>query len=445
MAITLPHNWAPRPYQLSLWRYLEGGGKRAVGIWHRRSGKDDVALHWTAVAAHERPATYWHLLPLMSQARRAVWEAVNPATGKRRIDEAFPPEIRAGVRDQEMLIRLRSGSTWQVLGSDGFDSLVGAPPAGIVFSEWALADPRAWAYLRPILDENQGWALFITTPRGRNHALKSFDLARASPDWFAEILTAHDTGVFSPERLATIKAELVAEYGEDDGTSLFAQEYECSFSAANVGAYYDGIIESAEKEGRICGVPYDPAVQVHTAWDLGIGASTAIWFIQLVGKEIHWIDYYEASGVGLDHYAKVLKEKPYAYGEHLLPHDARARELGTGKTRVETLASLGIKVRVIPLHAVDDGIQAVRALLARSWFDTVKCDRGLGALRAYRREWDEKMAVFRPRPLHDWSSHAADAARTGAMGFDESEPIDLSKINPLASGRSRGANSWMAA
>jgi hypothetical protein len=179
--------------------------------------------------------------------------------------------------------------------------------------------------LRPILDENEGWALFITTPRGRNHALKSLELARASNDWFAEVLTAHDTGVLPPERLATIKSELVTEYGADDGGALFAQEYECSFSAANVGAYYDGMIEAAEKEGRIAGVPYDPAVQVHTSWDLGIGDSTAIWFIQLVGKEVHFIDYYEASGVGLDHYAKVLKEKPYAYREHLLPHDARAR------------------------------------------------------------------------------------------------------------------------
>ncbi len=225
------------------------------------------------------------------------------------------------------------------------------------------------------------------------------------------------------------------------------QEYECSFSAANIGAYYDGIIEAAEKEGRITGVPYDPAVQVHTAWDLGIGDSTAIWFIQIVGKEVHWIDFYEASGVGLDHYAKILKEKPYAYGAHLLPHDAKARELGTGKTRVETLANLGVKVRVIPRHAVDDGIQAVRALLARSWFDKVKCDRGLSALRSYRRAWDEKMAVFQPRPVHDWSSHAADAARTAAMGLDESEApeIAMRKLNPLGMRRPRANHpeSWM--
>ena len=388
-------------------------------VWHRRSGKDDVALNWTAVAAHERPATYWHMLPLANQARRAVWEAVDATTGRRRIDQAFPKELRETTRENEMLIRFKSGSTWQVLGSDNFDALVGSPPAGIVFSEWALADPRSWSYLRPILDENGGWAMFIYTPRGRNHGQTTLDLAQSSSDWFAEILTAHETGIFDADRLATIRHELIVENGEADGEALFGQEYECSFHAAIVGSYYGGLMNAADKEGRISGVPYDPATRVHTAWDLGIGDSTAIWFIQMVGKEIHWIDYYEASGVGLDHYAKVLSEKPYVYADHLVPHDAAARELGTGKTRVETLKSLGLKARVVPRQAVDDGINAVRNLLPRSWFDKTKCERGLEALRSYRREWDEKMATFRPRPLHDWSSHAADAARTAAMGMRE--------------------------
>ncbi len=318
-----------------------------------------------------------------------------------------------------MLIKFKCGSTWQVLGSDGFDALVGAPPAGIVFSEWALADPRAWSYLRPILDENDGWAIFITTPRGRNHALTTLKLGQSSDDWFAEVLTAHDTDGFDARRLATIRHELIVENGEADGSALFAQEYECSFQAAIVGASYGGLMEAAEQDGRISGVPYDPSVPVHTAWDLGIGDSTAIWFIQMVGKEIHWIDYYEASGVGLDHYAKVLSEKPYFYADHMVPHDAAARELGTGKTRVETLKSLGVKARVVPRQAVDDGINALRLLLPRSWFDKAKCERGIEALRSYRREWDEQMATFRPRPLHDWSSHCADAARTFAMGLDE--------------------------
>jgi phage terminase large subunit len=173
--ITLPHKWSPRPYQKRLWSYLEGGGKRAIEIAHRRWGKDDVALHWAACAAMQRPASYWHMLPNYSQARKAIWTAVNPHTGKRRIDEAFPAAIRSATLENEMFIRFKNGSTWQVIGSDNYDSLVGTPPAGIVFSEWARANPASWGYLAPILLENDGWALFITTPIGRNHcALTAF-------------------------------------------------------------------------------------------------------------------------------------------------------------------------------------------------------------------------------------------------------------------------------
>jgi phage terminase large subunit len=187
--ITLPHNWTPRPYQQKLWRYLEGGGKRAIEIAHRRWGKDDIALHWAAVAAMQRPASYWHMLPNYSQARKAIWTAVNPHTGKRRIDEAFPQQIRAATLENEMFIRFKNGSTWQVIGSDNYDSLVGTPPAGIVFSEWARAIPASWGYLAPILIENGGWALFITTPVGRNHAKSMLDMAQTNPDsWFAGLM-----------------------------------------------------------------------------------------------------------------------------------------------------------------------------------------------------------------------------------------------------------------
>jgi hypothetical protein len=169
--IRLPHNnWRPRPYQQDLWKYLEKNGKRAVAIWHRRAGKDEVCLHWSAVAAHTRVGVYWHMLPEANQARKAVWDAVNPHSGLRRINEAFPRELRESTRETDMAIRFKSGSLWQLVGSDNYNSLVGSPPVGVVFSEFALADPSAWGYLRPILAENNGWALFITTPRGRNHA-----------------------------------------------------------------------------------------------------------------------------------------------------------------------------------------------------------------------------------------------------------------------------------
>lgn len=421
--IQLPNNWKPRPYQLKAWSYLENGGKRCCLIWHRRSGKDEVALHWGAIGAFQRVGNYWHMLPKANQARKAIWEAVNPHTAKRRIDEAFPHALRSNTREDEMFIRFVNGSTWQVVGSDNFEALVGSPPAGIVFSEWALADPNAWAILRPILAENGGWAIWITTPRGRNHAHSTLATARLEAGWYGEVLTVDQTNVFTPETLAAERREMLAEYGPEHGENLFQQEYYCSFEAALLGAYYSKLLSQADKDKRIARVPYDPALPVDTAWDLGIGDPTAIWFIQETPMETRWIDYYESSGAALDHYVKVMREKPYAYRNHYLPHDAEVKELGTGRSRVETLKSLGMNnIHVVPAQSVDDGINAVRMILPRSWFDAEKCGRGLEALRQYKAEWDEKLKTLKSRPLHDWTSHGSDAARTYAMGRKKAQP-----------------------
>ena len=408
--LDLPHQWSPRPHQLPLWRYLEGGGRRAVAVWHRRAGKDSLALNFAACAARQRVANYWHMLPTAAQGRKVVWEGID-GQGRRVIDQAFPKRYRTGKLDDEMLLRLQGGSTWQVVGSDNFDRLVGANPAGVVFSEWALADPRAWDYLRPILAENNGWALFIYTPRGRNHGAAMFDMASNTPGWFAERLTVEDTGIIPPERIEEERRSGMAD-------ELIRQEYFCSFQAALVGAYYGPQIEALEREGRIAEVPYEPALPVTTVWDLGIGDSTAIWFVQLSGAEIRLIDYYEASGVGLDHYAGVLQRKGYLYGETLLPHDANHREMANGRTRIETLRRLGIaRPRIVPLQSLEDGINAARVILPRCWFDAGRCARGIEALRQYRRAWDDERKVFGERPLHDWSSHAADAFRYLALGL----------------------------
>ncbi|HEV2111059.1 MAG TPA: hypothetical protein VGT99_06885, partial [Gammaproteobacteria bacterium] len=182
--ITLPNGWQPRPHQRRLWDYLEGGGRRAVAVWHRRAGKDSTAINWTAVAAHQRIGTYWHMLPTANQGRMVVWEG-RDGLGRRLIDQAFPPALRAGERNDRMTMELRGGSVWQVVGSDNYDRLVGANPVGVVFSEWSLTDPRAWDYVRPILAENGGWALFIYTPRGKNHGFELYDIARHRGDWFA--------------------------------------------------------------------------------------------------------------------------------------------------------------------------------------------------------------------------------------------------------------------
>jgi phage terminase large subunit len=407
--------WKPRPYQKAAWDYLQAGGKRAFLLWHRRSGKDELCLRHSFEAASRRVGNYWFLLPVQEQARRAIWRAVDPHKGKRRIDLAFPMAARATTREQEMMIELKNGSTWQVLGSDNYNMLVGAPPVGIVLSEWALSDPQAWSYLAPALEENGGWAVFNGTPRGPNHAKTLYEYAGKNPDWFCERLTADTTNVFTPSQLERIQQESIGLYGEDHGRSIFEQEYMCSFEAAVLGTYFGHDMAAAEKEGRIGNVPHDPAVRVITAWDLGIGDSTAIWFVQLVGKEIHLIDFYEASGQALSHYVKVLTDKPYFYQKHFLPHDVQARELGTGMTRLRVLESLGLRagfhgaIEIAPRQQDEEGINAARMLLPRCWFDAEKCRKGIEALKLYRTEWDDEKRVFKRKALHDWTSHAADA------------------------------------
>ena len=420
MRIQVPNNWQPRHYQRKAWSYLENGGKHAELIWHRRSGKDDLALNWGAVAAFERPANYWHMLPEYGQARKAIWQAVNPRTGKRRIDEAFPKELRSNTREQEMQIMFKNGSTWQLVGADSFNSLVGSTPAGVVFSEWALTNPAARAYLRPILAENNGWQVYITTPRGRNHAMRTYNAAKASSASFAQLLTVDDTGVISPERLEEERKAYISEYGADEGMGLFEQEYYCSWAAAILGAYYAKEMRQAENEGRIRVLPFDPESPVFTAWDLGYRDDTAIWFYQVVRGEIRVMDYYAVSGASIEEIAVVVIDKGYRYTKHYLPHDARAKTLASGgKSIVEQLAAhLGgmAKLAIVPDIGIQDGIQAVRMILPYCYFDP-SCDEGLEALRQYQREYDEDKKTFRQNPRHDWCSHPADAFRMLAVAY----------------------------
>ena len=369
------------------------------------------------------------MLPEAAQARKAIWEAINPHTGVRRIDEAFPHEIREQTRSNEMFIRLKGGATWQVVGSDNFDSLIGSPPVGLVFSEYAVADPRAWTMLRPILAENGGWAIFPYTPRGRNHGWALRETARLEENWLLDERTVDQTAVFTKETLEEERRQLIRENGQEEGEAYFRQEYYISFDAAVRGAYYARLMAQAEEDKRITGVPYDGAGLVTTAWDIGIGDSTAIWFMQGIGRELRAIDYYEASGMPLAHYVEVLTRKPYAYAEDILPHDAQARELGTGKSIQELLQGMERKVRIAPKLSVDQGIQAVRTMLPRIWFDEKKCERGIAALRQYRAEYDEERKVLSNRPLHDWTSHGCDAMRYFAVSWREKVE---SKVKPVA-------------
>lgn len=447
MRIRIPADgWRPRPYQLPAWTYLERGGRHAELIWHRRSGKDDIALRHTCNAALKRPANYWHMLPKANQARRAIWEARNPHTGKRRIDEAFPHAIRRRTLEHEMFIEFVNNSTWQVLGSDNFQASIGSTPAGIVYSEWAQADPEARGYLRPILLENNGWQLFITTPRGKNHAYRTYQAALADPDAFAQVLTVEDTGIFTAEQLERERQAYVAEYGEDFGNALFEQEYLCSFSAAIHGSYYGAELARMERRGQIGLFPHNPEHPVYTAWDLGHTDDTAIWWFQIIAGRVRIIDYYAAHGHAVAHYAGQLigreveltvgthritaeygadipeaaHRKEYRYEHHYLPHDARQRRIeSVGKSMADQLAAVVTytAIRILPQESVELGIQAVRAMLPLTDFHAPRCEDGIEAIRQYRREWDEDKQAFGKNPVHDWTSHPADALRYLAMAW----------------------------
>ena len=447
--IRLPNGWLPREYQKPLWRYLRSGGLRADMAWHRRSGKDDVSLNWTAIATQKRVGNYWHMLPEASQARKAIWEAVNPHTGIRRIDQAFPKAMRAATRDTDMRIEFANGSTWQVVGSDNYDSLVGTTPIGVVFSEWSLAKPEAWTYLRPILAENGGWALFLWTPRGRNHATQAFEARELDPEWFTQRLPATDTGVFSEEQLAKEKAELIAEAGsEEEGLAKFASEYLVDFDTAVPGSYYGAAMAQAREDGRIGAFPYDPVLPVKTAWDIGVDDYTAVWFFQENGRQVRAIDYFETSGEGPEAVVEFMKAKPYRYATHHLPHDVMVREWGAGaKTRYQTLLELGVKpVRVGAAQNPAERINATRRLLPLVSFDAKACAVGLDRLRNYRKRWNDSLRAY-TGPLHDENSHGCDAFGEFAVNcaIVPPKPQAPSRNPPDLWSRPSRGTSWKAA
>lgn len=442
--IKLPNGWQPRAYQRPAWDYLERGGKHAELVWCRRAGKDEVALHRTAVAAFERVGGYWHMLPMASQARKAIWNAVNPRTGKKRIDEAFPEAIRRKKNDQEMYIEFVNGSTWQVLGSDNYNAMVGAPPVGIVYSEWALSNPAAKAYLRPIVAENNGWQIFVGTPRGKNHAHTTYQGAKSDPDSFAQILTAVDTGQYTAEQLAKLRAEYVHDFGEAIGNALFDQEFMCSFDAPILGAVYAKEIRDAAS--RIRAVPYDPTKPVHLFWDLGRADKTTIWFVQLAPFEYRVIDYHEGTGKHIGEYIVDLQARRYVYGDCWLPHDANNELLASERTVAQQLRDAGFKVRTVPKTSIDTRIEAARLIFPLCWFDETRTEDGLEALRNYKYDVDQDTKHFSREPLHDWASHAADAFGYMAVALKEGKPKHKElQTRPKLNPHSRPiAGGWMA-
>ena len=425
------HVFRVRPYQRRFhetWANLRK--TRLIEIAHRRWGKDEIALNVTRDLALTRPASYWHCLPLYEQGRKALWTAVNPHTGKRRIDETFPPDIVASRDEQAMFIRLKNGATWQIIGSDRYDSLVGAGVAGVVFSEWALANPSSWGYIRPMVEENSGWASFITTPRGNNHAKAMFDMAQTNDRWFAELSSVHDTGALGQEQLDEALTEYQAIYGLDFGRALFEQEYLCSFSGAMIGAYWGAEVNKAEREGRIRTFDLDPEHPVHTAWDLGKSQNNPIWCFQVIAGRPHIVDFYLPDSDDLTDWVAWLDAKGYK-GTDYVPHDIIATEWGSKRTRLETLQGLGRKPRRLPMVSVADGLQAGRTTINEAVFlNSDRVLQGIEGLKNYRRDWDDERKTFRETPVKDWAEHIGSAFRYLGLAWREVKPREEKPVKP---------------
>lgn len=419
--INVPHLYVPREYQLGIMTQVPHHYGRGVFIHHRRAGKDKSAWNKVIMEAVKKKAVYYYFFPTYKQGRKVIWDGIDSLTGVRFLDHV-PKPLLAKQNDTEMKLTLFNGSIIQVVGTDDFNSIMGTPPYGCVFSEFALQDPRAWDYIRPILRENKGWAIFIYTPRGKNHGYELYRMAQSRDDWYTETLTVDKTKREDGTPVYTGR-DIDEERAEGMPEEMIQQEYFCNWEGFIQGAYYSKQIEVARKDGRIGSVPHTSGHEVYTAWDLGVDDSTTIWFFQTIGKEIRFIDYYENSGEGLSHYAKVLKSLPYVYGDHFMPHDANARKLSeTAETPREILDRLGVRPAILvqrprDTQAVLRGIEAGRNVLSQCWFDAVKCKRGLTSLECYHAEYDEVKKKLGDRPEHDHTSHAADSFRTFAVGY----------------------------
>jgi len=415
--IIIPHNYKPRPYQMGLWdAMINDKKKRAIYVWHRRAGKDLLALNRILYSAmFEAVGTYWHIFPSYAQGAKSVWQETN-SEGRKYIDY-IPQELIAKKNEKELKITLKNGSIYQIVGSDNPDSLRGAGIKGAVFSEYAEQDPRAWGTIQPMLLENNGWAMFNFTPKGQNHAYELYKMAQKMPEvWHSEIKTAEETGVFTVEQLEQVKAEILSEGKTLD---FFNQEFLCSFNNPIEGAYYSKIIDDIDKQGRIGNYPHNPALPVYTFWDLGVGDATTIWFAQFIGNEVRIIDYIEDNNRGMNTYIKEVKDKLYIYEQHYAPHDIQIREFTNGKSRLETALELGLRFMIAPKLSIEDGIDAVRAILPKCFFNEATTRRGLLTIKNYKKEFDNKNNTFKLQPKHDWASHGADAFRYLAVSYRE--------------------------
>lgn len=436
ITLNIPRHFKPRSYQWDFIKAMRAGARRAALVWHRRAGKDDTTLNWVIEAMLERPGTYYYFLPTYAQGKKIIWDGLR-FDGKPFLSH-FPEELIIGKNETEMKITLQlpngMHSVFQIVGGDNIDSIVGTNPVGVVFSEYSLMSPLAWDLIRPILAENGGWAVFVFTPRGRNWASDLWAGALKSPEWYTSLKTVHDTRRDGPgEDGSRVISDEAIQQDRESGLQeeLIQQEYFCSFEGAMLGSYYGDLMERMRKDGRITAVPWDQDSLVDTAWDLGVDDETVIGFTQDIldrrtGKKIlALIDIEVGSGAGLEHYWGQMKSRPYTYGRHYGPHDLKVTEWGSGNTRIQSAAKIGLHFVVVPKISLAEGINAVRRMLPHLWADEEVANRiwgkktstWLNAMTGYRRDFDEKTQTYRLQPYHDWTSHYADMMRYRAIPY----------------------------
>lgn len=402
--------FTPLQHQRPVLDYLMKGGRWAVLVWHRRSGKDLTLWNYMWAAAQKRVGLYFYFYPEYAQAKKAVWYGMDE-DGVRFLDY-IPTELVDKTHDTDMRIHFKNGSIMQLIGSDNIDSIMSTNPVGCVFSEYALQDPKGWRYTSPILIKNGGWAAFPYTPRGHNHGYDLFKNTEGLDGWFNERLTIEDTGLINPRDLDVLRATGIPE-------EEIQQEYYCSFDMTNSGAYFGQQMLEAERQGRIQQNLYNPMELVHTAWDFGVNDSTVIWFVQTDGRHVWAIDCLDkANNKGLPEFAWELQERHYVYGTHLAPHDVMKREFGTGDQIMQAGAKLGIHFTLVPRTAKRDQVSAAHFLLPRVIFDEIECQRGIEGLKAYERGWDQVAKTHKNTANHNWASHIADAFMVLAVGID---------------------------
>lgn len=413
MAEVIEIPYKPREQQLAIHDLMDS--KRfGVVVAHRRMGKTVSAINHIikdAILNQKEAPRYAYIAPTYGQAKRVAWDYLvkyaDPLGGSSNISE-----LRVDFWGRRI----------QLYGSDNPEALRGQYFDGVILDEIGDQNPKIWTdIVRPALADRKGWCLFIGTPKGHNHFKELRDRAEKEDGWGLLEFKASETGVVDEVELKAAKNEM--------GESKFRQEFECSFDAPIEGSYYGEILNELEDKNHMQEIPREELSRTFTAWDLGMGDSTSIWVAQLVGTEVRLIDYYENHGVGLDHYVKWIRDNDYTKAEHILPHDVRVRELGSGKSRLEMLEEAGLEIKIAPRMGLDDGIQAVRRLLPRCWFNVPKVQIGLNCLRNYRRDYDEKRKIFYERPLHDWSSHGSDSFRYLALGLDEGHSTWSKPIN----------------